>query len=379
MFHDDIDFSADATKQDSIILDSSYQITQNRAIEIARDFALKEGIAQREDFLFKSCKLRSSEKILGYYEIEFISNNENGYTIITADKRTSEVICFVEKGALSDTLLIEPLKYFFRNIPRYLHTITKKNDNSQYKSIHNTKSIPAFDPNVWTYSTTVYDTCTTQYQYSVVNWGPGNPFNSLIGNFAGCTRVSVAQIMAFHKKIYSNYIMNTVTWNEMITNESHPLIPRLFKDLYDNIGTTTSSMRSFLENNSYTVGSIHNGYDFDLIVNALIYGPTIITGLPGPYSIIGHSWIIDGAYLYTCHIYDIYTLEYNGEILEYYLYHNDYCIQRLHYDWGYYGYSDGWFAGGVFDEDNEIQYDNLIDPADGQNYAHSIKIISYIN
>lgn len=341
----------------------SYEVTAEEALNRFKYF--KKSIRNTDDIDIKSCILKKDHQDNNlFYEIIFENKKKNGYAIIPADERISEVLCFVNNGNLSDTLQNEGLKLFFRAINKYIKTETAKDFNvdSLYTIASNkqlstklsfTKSIPAFDPDVWTYvgPYSTFDTL-TKLKTVPVKWGQRSPFNALVyPDPAGCSTIAVAQVMAYYKKNYKS-IVDYNTWVDIVQDTSHSAIPVMIADMYsdlywlfNSVPPFMSGVRSFLVTNGYTVGSVHSGYDFGVIFNALNYGPTIISGMENMTS--GHYWIIDGVKCISIKGYDLYIYEYLNKIFEHYEMTYSFDSDYVQFNWGHYGISDGWFSSGV--------------------------------
>ena len=186
--------------------------------------------------------------------------------------------------------------------------------------------------------------------------------------------IAVSQIMAYHKKPYSNYI-TAAMWPTMIDNRYTSVeLKRLMLDLFNTMNTgydasgsssTISKARDFLNNNGYTAGSAQD-YTFDRVWNALSYGPTYVMGIRADDE--GHAWVIDGVRITRTTSTDIYTITYNGKVFEASGNSSITSFRTVRYDWGGRTLSDnGWFTSGIFEK-----------PSTGSNYNRNNKIISYI-
>jgi hypothetical protein len=378
------------TKAESIALQVSkkndYNISQSEAIKKIIDFSKTSKLNNDTLINIISCSLYKTEEF-AYYECIFKTKLVQGYSIVSNDERIPEILCYVERGSLLDTLYNQGLKLFFRQMRSYIKQETSKKYDIQElcssAALKNslrypkTKNIPPFDPNVWSYSHTVYDldVVVDYSRYVPVNWDQGSPFNLLLGGDAGCSTVATAQVMAYHMKDFSPNIFSS-DWLSMIQNENHNKIPVLFRDIQNVLGSSASASEicSFLNNNGYSAGAVAS-YAFDDLTDAIYYGPTVITGKKDLF--IGHSWVADAIYKSIYSSYDVYTLEYNGEVLEHYVLYNTLLSEKVHYNWGYWGISNGWFASGVFDPDEALSYDGWYGSGE-PSYDYSVKFISYI-
>ena len=80
-------------------MDVPIQVTMSRATNFARAL--------------------DSDKIdLKLHVIEFSSNGEAGFAIVSGDERTRPVFMYTEKGSITDTAYIVPLAEYIKNIPQ---------------------------------------------------------------------------------------------------------------------------------------------------------------------------------------------------------------------------------------------------------------------
>ena len=265
------------------------------------------------------------------------------------------------------------------------------------------KAVPPLDPNdpyPWVYNRTEFETSSYERIKTIPGgWHQDQPFNNLLPDvsgigtingkaYAGCAMVAVAQILSYHKKIFKhngNTLILASDWTAMINNPASSallqnLMEILFYDMKTSYGingtsSNISKARSFLNSHQFTAGSDDN-YSFSGIYDALQWGPTFMAGSNSSGE--GHAWVVDGARSYTTITIDVYTLDYNGKILEATVETGPITTRGVRYDWGYGNYLNIngqiqnvniWFSDGVF---------NVNPGLSGFNFNNSVKIISHI-
>ena len=225
-----------------------------------------------------------------------------------------------------------------------------------------------------------YGTITESWTDQILKQIPGGwhqryPYNSLlpyINNdetnyraFVGCGAIAVSQIMSYHKRqYYSNgsLLISVNDWNNIVTQLNpgtvsllQHLLSEMFwamkvsttekPDGYDETGTqnTITTAINFINDQSrhnFTAGAAIT-YSFQLVKNALVYGPTYIEGFIDNNYNGGHAWVIDGAK--TVHSKTISMYE-SCEITKSYSF-----VDYVRCDWGW-GNSPNntWFKSSVF-------------------------------
>ena len=405
------------TKLESIALvvqsKGTYKISESEAIGKLEAYVASNAEVMR-DILVKSTVLKKNSKTGKdmYYEVVFENAKGTGFSLVSADERVPEVLCFIEKGSIVDTVYNRNLKFCLELVDIYVeentkeeldiellsfsakeklqNTVFKKNNDIPVNDVETNETqnvrgeIPMFSPDYWTYEYTwVNVTYPEVLKYVPCKWFQDAPYNDLLpfinGNtsqraYVGCGMVAVAHIMAYHKKTYLGYI-NTSTWNTMINAypSVHTYTKSLMKDLFDNMKdsfdihgtyTTNPKILQFLNSNSYNAGSFVY-FNRHSILNALSWGPTIITG----YTIDdkGHAWVIDAYSGTLTEYFDHYSYLYKGKLYEHDELAGELESSMVRFNWGlFYGVFDGWFYSGVFEFPG------------GNNYNIDVNIISSI-
>ncbi|GEM_PF-121318 len=401
------------TKSEMVALNvqkkGTYKISETEAISNLKQFTASVSGNEKSMVKTKSINLKKNP-VTGkemYYEVVFDSDKGTGFCILSADERTDDILCYSERGSISDTVFNKSFKFCLELVNLYVEEQTKEELDIKELALSAkeklsvigkktlpdeviTKAIPPFNPDdpnsPWYYGRT--DTKTTVDERLKIikgGWHQEAPFNDLLPTlppdynqraYVGCVMVAVAQIMSYHRKPFSNYI-TTSTWQSMIDNpdgsvEVRNLMRDLFNDMvisFDKSGSSsnTTKARSFLNRNGYTTGSVVN-YSYNNVWNALNNGPTYIEGdRQADTGKIGHAWVVDGARTTTTRSTEIYYCNYNGRIIE----HNGntytYTRKEVRYDWGHgVGYENIWFN------------DNIFLMRSGRDYKYNVALISYI-
>ena len=224
--------------------------------------------------------------------------------------------------------------------------------------------------------------------YITVNWGQVHPEGEFCSNgICGCSNTAIAQIMSYYEHpsgtpiTYPNrdVYYQTFNWTQMKAHQTgharydnscssddiHTSIGRLCRQsgyiagsyyAQDYTSTTLPGKKSALQFFGY------NTNDWTYYSNASIKDtidagcPMIICGWDPTVSDIGHAWVMDG-YMEKVSLH--YWISHpivgsNIEIAE--LIDTNYTYY-YHFNWGWYGWNNGYFLYNVFDTDNGL-YDS---------------------
>lgn len=379
----------------------TYKISAEEAIKKLKDFSKQVDSKRDKQVNIKSCTLKknANNKDL-YYEVIFDSNNGQGYSLVSVDERIPEVFCFVEEGNLKDTTYNNGLRFFLRALSSYVDAMTNEemnidslcsvaNSKKQINQALVTKSVPPFDPEVWTYVDTYTSVDVSERLKPLsVNWSQEPPYNNNLPfisgistsngrAYAGCTIIATAQVMSYHKKAYQN--ITSSMWDDMIQDSTNSNVASLIESIYYSLDASSNKKGTsarvphiipFLNSNGFVVNTdINYSYNFDVLWDALYYGPTIIGGMPAFIPLLegGHAWVADGINTTHSESYELYTYEYNGHLSEYLNPIYSYTFKTVRYNWGWGPFSsNGWFSSGV------------LDPGNGSNYNYWVQIIRSI-
>jgi len=401
----------------------TYKISESEALEKFNGFAESNTNVSKTIFV-KGIDLKKNSKTGKdmYYEIVFVNEKGTGFSLVSADERVPEVLCFIEKGSLCDTVSNKNLKFCLDLVEHYVEDKTKNELNIEFLSLTASEklqstvikkdvakkenngepsisksAVPPFDPDVWTYEYSWWEQTYNECLKTVpVTWDQGAPYNALLPYIAGtnpaqtanvgCGMIAVAHIMAYHKKGFPSYISNS-DWNNIVNfpywtyyiyHDSIPdktklLMLKLFEKMKYGIPTikgttcTTTTTLNCLKENGYTEGSFVS-YNFATVQSALAFGPTIIFGDNiTPSGKEGHAWVIDGYSIKKIYYYDHYSYFFGGKLWEIDDCSGIYTTNKVCYSWGTkYGNNNGWFNSGVFEYDNS------------NNFNQNVYIINYI-
>jgi len=185
-------------------------------------------------------------------------------------------------------------------------------------------------------------------------WGQNNSYNALCNNFpaaAGCGTIAIAQIMKFHQ------FPSTYDWANMDNYSATYATQSLIRDIYARIGSTSNpnESKSALEYFGYNA-TIYN-HDKLSVESELFQNnrPIFMSGFTSNDT--GHAWVCDGVYKESSENYHYveFLIDNSGDY--YYewdknictpsspIYTGGYISTYFHMNWGWYSYSDGWFAG----------------------------------
>jgi hypothetical protein len=232
------------------------------------------------------------------YEFTTQTNGKTGYSIVIADTRIAKVLISVEQGTSSDTLLIEPLKYYFRSIPEFI-----KNDLDKY---YQKEPYPRTDV------TTRKLTVTTYYAFLPTLWNQYEPYNwacpLCYGSFnspAGCVPIAFAQIMAYHRKPSSlnwTSILSSPTVSTSSPNAS--AVASFIAEIGDKAQTDydcfngSGTLSTYLISTLSYFGYISDGYKTfslsEVILSLSNSRPVFMGGFMGASNSYGHAWVCDG-------------------------------------------------------------------------------------
>lgn len=295
----------------------------------------------------------------------FIVNFENnkGFSILSTDDRTRTIYAISTEGSinLADTSFNKGLYLFLKNTEA---DIIRSVASYPYIPV-DTVDLPSIGTDIGDYPSIMK--VKPKLPENVSKWGQGTPFNKYcftINNnpaLVGCTALSTAQVMAYHKYPPS-YRSHQYDWEDMISDETSDDLAHLLHDLGNNenlqsvygiagedrklypeeivVGTSASfnrisdaltNMKYINPGSSVKLTDIHNGdkkINEERFINSIGRSPVIIGGSQWDGS-KSHAWVIDG---YIRFLDDPRTGEYQTPF-----YH---CV------WGWYGKGNGYFFWG---------------------------------
>ncbi len=322
----------------------------------------------------------------------YIFNNEdnNGFTVIAADRTISPVIAITESGSYTygEPTGNEAFDLYMEGAVAELQSLLPP-PTGPITPIQNRYYV-------------TYDELREKAPLLTTKWGQWDIYNDYCPDLVatGCGITAIAQIMAYHRypasftTTYSSeypYGGSTITLNwDMILNHTeahddidtcnpyHYQISALFREIgeragcdYENgdssvvIEGVLTALRSF----GYDSISAHTNITHGLIYNDLdLNRPVFMSGFDGMHANRGgHAWVVDGYYDYK---YGVETYVYGGiEVIPitpnpnipdgYVLAESTVThTQLLHINWGYSGNCNGWFNWGNYKLDEAEEYDS---------------------
>lgn len=277
---------------------------------------------------------KSTEQTPLLYIVNFA--NETGYTIVSADKRTPDILAILEEGSFKDPSSEEDvffLEQFKKIQEKNLIEADKKTDSLLSKTFPKTRG-PIYATGENTITEYVWH-ITQEYAFAPLDtkWGDGAPFNSQLPTLsdgqkalAGSGITAIAQIMYYH-----NY-PSTFKWKAMkgfdnnnsnIPETQKNALAELYKHIadntdpqYGNASVPNSSLHFTTTITSEKVNSylISQGYktsgrivpNSDVIIQSLQdYAPVIMYAEhnSSSYPNAPKMWIIDGVCMAKGYIY----------------------------------------------------------------------------
>lgn len=376
----------------------SYVISEEDAIEmILKGFTKEAQSRSKSSFVVKSCKkidfpstnkIEKDKKPEGYYVVDFIHENKEGFSIVSADKRIEQVLAYSEQGSLNDTIYNEGLKIFYQGLSHYMENQVKEfNTDSLYNAA---LSKLTFSRNGWIddgnfhyYYAPYGFTVDPDYEYMgeeiithegseigdilTTRWSQNYPYNNKLPNitanqkaYAGCTLIAMIQIMAYHKKPYgtvtatdwARFTQSFQCYEEELQDCILSIFNEIEKKSVDTLGTDISlpSAWIFLNRNGY-LATLHENYNSNTMKL-----PVLVRGDSGTGT-AGHVWVIDSKRITTYVTYDKYEKDDGYDVWRIYVEKlEEYGPLYVHCNWGYGGSSDGWYINNAFSSYNNFDY-----------------------
>lgn len=307
----------------------------------------------------------------------FNFENEQGFAMISGDRRTAPILAITESGSLYEGKEIDNpgLAIFLANVGVAFRDIP-----------HEPVQNPDYQPEWWSDCGPWEHSVCPSKGLSFNNWGQSiSPYNDLTPDQmpSGCVATATAIIMAFHKYPYSNngYFYN---WDEMVKHMPYGMntinetayiwIARLMQQLglpenlnmkygEEGSGAYTYDILRTLRNFGYSNEGTYGEYSQEKVMEELKAGYAVIAGgystkiiekdkflgiviSTKTYYDGGHAWVIDG-------------------LLESKRSRTDYCdgqkvssfVERrylVHCNWGWRGRDNGYYYNGVFNAKNHV-------------------------
>ena len=331
--------------------------------------------------VMRDASTRSSEGSNDTLMYVFNFEDNQGFAIVSASKSTEGLLAVTEKGYYDpeEGSNVESFNFFMEKARDYVAKAPKLR-------------FPPDLPIIESRDSFAYE-ITTKGPYLTVEWGQEFPEGELcLNGLSGCTNTALAQIMSYYNyptSIAINYpgadvSTQALNWTQMKAHQTgheldscqsqstHLAISRLLRQLGEmnnsqylvnsNIGGPLTSTLSImtLPQTLNTLLYTPAGwllYDFNVIRNNLnAYHLLIVTGGSNKYGInFQMDWVVDGYIVNTTYHYVL--VHPMGNINEWIIDSVTVTTDKLcHYNWGWYGDCNGYFASGVFDTQEATLY-----------------------
>lgn len=348
--------------------------------------------------------------------IMYVFNNEDnmGFTVVAADRSQQPLIAVTEYGnyTYGEPTGVEPFDVYIDQVA------------SQLMILPDPIPLPdvPLEPTPGRIVDTV-DIFTRVGPLLTTKWGQYGVYNDLCYNKlsqecpAGCVATAIAQIIAFQKHpsqlqitFDGDYLGDTLylNWTNILRHthnmsshtqcsREHMNISKLFREIgerleikYNPQGSPTSDAKAlnFLKSVGFTSAKWTDGMSYALTKSNLIEGNPVYMGgyrydaVAKEY--IGHAWVADGVHYreYGTITY-VSNPNYNPNIIynnpepEYIFEESNIQIERmLHFNWGYDGDCNGWFAVDNICMKEGVEYDSSTHGNNlNRNYEYSMSII----
>lgn len=284
-------------------------------------------------------------------------SNNDGFAILSADKRLNPIYAIADKGNLNwdDTVENRGLAEF--------HKMMQASISSRIVGVENVDTPRRWIPENVSFKLKAEDKVLALLWPNVLQWNQHEPYNIFCFDkqgrraLAGCVPISVVQAMSFFDTP-SSWDGERLIWRSIKKGNDNEVLARLIrklgnKDLLDveygtvwNGGSSayTSNVKRTLEAMGYVCGSYGNFTDGlcrerlkGSIKDPKNRGPFLMSALPEGES-YGHSWVIDGYIRNSIYIHR----NEDSDPDNYYLWDYDYTL--FHCVWGWSnGQSNGYF------------------------------------
>lgn len=396
--------SNDLDKYMSVSIEEAQQTLEEFSTLLHQDESsrspFKLRIAEKYSTVIKTETSRAGETDSSYIHIFNFEDND-GFAIMSGDKRVPPVLAFTENGNLPKdsgvdnpgfAIFLEGLEdFYFNSIANY--TVENTEPSSR-----GTVTRPA--------EITISNKANCK-----VKWDQGAPYNNLCPMLngeralAGCVPVACAQLMSVYKHP-QKYNSSTFTWNDMTaypyagscSTTAQSQIADLLYQLgrngnlgvsYGNkgkgSGAKVEDIPQTLRNFGYSNGGRLTYYSEKDVISEIGAGyPVIISGFRTYHDIKilgltinssyrdGHAWLADG---YAKFFKAVDVVDDNGRILS----STWYTTYYIRCNWGWGGYEDGYFLSGAFHPSaGPSMPDNYNGRSEDFNYQYRVENITGI-
>lgn len=338
----------------------------------------------------------------------FNFDDNGGFAIMSADKRTSPLLALTENGELKPEMHTDNLGFIFaleqaEAVYKAQIEEAEANDYGETRSIISSTTENGVTTIVNLDSVVYYPKNKSRFY---THWRQDTPYNKYcpkingVAPKAGCVPVAIAQLMAYHK-YPSSYAGYTYNWNDMINDLDDDAVAVLLSQIgaavhvnygIDFSGAQFEDVPATLQQFGYHYPGMGIEFNFPLIWQQVSSGyPVLMCGyctqyryVYNPFGILiycdtqnlGHLWLASSGRINYETVTKVNVQ--NNELISseqkatYYVYYN--------YGWGYDENSDdnydGFIIGGYPDTKESIQ--NFIDPY-GNHHSYTTDNNYYIN
>lgn len=340
---------------------------------------------EKIETIYSNVNTKSSSDNNAYKLFYIVDFKEGGSAILAADSRIDPVWIITDNSKISSEYILVPYDKPVMNI----NDLYCAEDDDYYIGNNSTDTLYyapqialEFQSKLIEIAEAEIDSLAT-YQ-TIINqsvppilctkWGQGYPYNDKFGykwlsdvkRDAGCTTVALAQILVANQDIpISTFGIYDTTWEELnkeTPSSSNPMIDGRLKDAASSLtktcadgikvsywatGTfsTPKRVKKYMNQIGYSNAEKIDNYSYASIINSLSAGkPVFIAALSN--SLYGHAWVIDG--------YITNQVTYSSGVVDRQI--------LLHCNWGWDGYSDGFYNSKIFD--SQVWSDNSSNPSE---------------
>lgn len=407
----------------SVVLVNSNTRSYEEALAIAEDaITLLEGddtrsttkrvIKRKEGQTVMRPVTRGSE--MSEEPIMYVFNNEDnqGFTVVAADRSQQPLIAVTELGNYTHGVPtgVDPFDLYMQNVESRL--VITPPDWTPFPD-------GPLEPTLMFVIDTVYHNYSKVDAMLTTKWGQGGIYGNLCPNgLSGCSNTAAAQIMAYHRhpdllfttyRGVNNFDAIVIDWDDILCHTeglgtyntstgkyecncgcNHEHISIIMREIgfrantnYDPGGSGADE--PFIRNVFYVLG-----FGNPIIVERVTfedYRDIIYEDLDNNRPIFmsgfelngGHAWVIDG-YEHESYRLDYYAYNPNSLNNPEPKYVYDHTVVKesnlLHFNWGWDGNCDGWFAYGCFAPGEGEKYDDRTESnTSGYNFEFLINLI----
>lgn len=365
-----------------------------------RGMSLGRKIDLNDSKVFKlDSKTRSASGINDTLIYVFNFENNEGFALISASKRTLPILAITEKGHCDPTVRSDKKGFnmFTDMAEKYVADSYLRDEIDTTEATYHLEYVFTNENYVG--------------PYIPVTWGQGCPYGEYFSNLnCGCATTAIAQMMAYHQHPSSMTIefgneygqTRYFNWSSMITHtgrhtyancstsqqEAHKSISILCKNIGINIGCYplgigTGAVGAYIrpyildyfsttDSNSWIYYNQYADIISDLDNGLPMFIDGRVSSSPGCDE---HMWILDG-YLEAMCTTNLYEIHNNQTSLI--LTTGPTPVTLYHFNWGWDGDFNGYFDGGVFNYISSKLYDTytIIDENDiGIDYCYIVLIL----